>query len=89
MVQHKSKRSLSSNLSENMETIKKSKPIFKSLNKFVVLANENDETENTEEILIDSAPKLNKKSNFLHLFYKWNFGFSVFRSISFNIINRC
>ncbi|KAL4143560.1 hypothetical protein QTP88_005878 [Uroleucon formosanum] len=36
-----------------METTKKNKPIFASSNKYAVLANENDEIENSDKILID------------------------------------
>ena len=53
IVQHKSKRNLSSNSNEKTEIIKKNKPIFATSNKYAVLANENDVTENTESIPID------------------------------------
>jgi len=52
-VQHKTKRNLSTNSNDKTETIKKNKPFFASSNKYAVLANENDEIENSDEILID------------------------------------
>ncbi|KAE9522663.1 hypothetical protein AGLY_016936 [Aphis glycines] len=52
-VQHKSKRNLSINSNDKTETIKINKPFFASSNKYAVLANENVETENSDEILID------------------------------------